>query len=69
MGRFAYLPTNSWVGLGVNVSKYTIPSFPTKGQLDYCFFPKNLQQDPLWTDPEKTWVPNSSIATYLGVRW
>ncbi len=22
-----------------------------------------------WTDPEKTWVSNSSIATYLGVRW
>ena len=35
MGRFAYLPTNFWVNLGVNVSKYTIPSFPAKGQLDY----------------------------------
>ena len=22
-----------------------------------------------WTDPEKTWVSNSSIATYLWVRW
>ena len=22
-----------------------------------------------WTDPEKTWESNSSIATYLGVRW
>ena len=22
-----------------------------------------------WTDPEKTWVSNSSIATYFGVRW
>ena len=22
-----------------------------------------------WTDPEKAWVSNSSIAIYLGVRW
>ena len=25
--------------------------------------PRNLQQDRSWTDPEKTWVSNSSIAT------
>ena len=30
--------------------------------------PRNLQQDRSWTDPGKTWVSNSSIATYLGVR-
>ena len=27
--------------------------------------PRNLQQDPRFTDPEKTWVSNSSIATYF----
>ena len=27
-------------------------------------FPRNLQQDPRSTDPEKSWVSNSSIATY-----
>ena len=30
---------------------------------------RNLQQDPRFTDPEKTWVSNSSIATsFFGVR-
>ncbi len=32
--------------------------------------PRNLQQDPRFTDPEKTRVSNSSsLASYLGVRW
>ena len=35
--------------------------------------PRNLQQDPCFTDPEKTWVSNSSIATYwtgsVGIRY
>ena len=32
--------------------------------------PRNLQQDPRFTDPEKTWVSTSSIATsFFGVRW
>ena len=35
---------------------------------------KNLQQEPRFTDPEKTWVSNSSIATYgvtgsVGIRF
>ena len=34
--------------------------------------PRNLQQDPRVTDPEQTWVSNSSIATYktgsVGIR-
>ena len=30
---------------------------------------KSDPQDPRFTDPEKTWVSNSSIATHLGVRW
>ena len=27
-----------------------------------CYPPRNLQQDPLFTDPEKTWVSNSSVS-------
>ena len=31
--------------------------------------PRNLQLGPRVTDSEKTWLSNSSIATYSGVRW
>ncbi len=44
--------------------------FESSWDIDYinkC--PRNLQQDPRFTDPEKTWVSNSSIVTSLGVRW
>ena len=34
-------------------------------KLTQSWDPRNLQRaDPSWTDPEKTWVSNSSIATY-----
>ena len=32
-------------------------------------FPSEISNRTHWTDPEKTWVSNISIAPYLGVRW
>ncbi len=37
------------------------------GCRQWKFIPRNFQQDPL--NGPQTWVSNSSIATYLGVRW
>ena len=35
----------------------------------YCWF-LEISNRPYWTDPEKTWASNNSIATYEGkVRW
>ena len=41
------------------------------GLFHSTIYPRNLNLMPHWTDPEKTWVSNSSIATYEYrlVRW
>ena len=61
----------AWAGAKRKVEQFktSYEEYPLGTRITCYYFPRNLQKDPLFPDPEKTWVSNSSIATYLGVRW